>query len=56
MMRSLPVLLALAFLLGLSACSGTGRGVDPYSVRSFDPDKQNLTQSSPFGPAEGASR
>ena len=47
-MRSLSALLMLAFLLALSACGGTGRGVDPYSVRSFDPDQQtqqNLTPS-----------
>ena len=44
-MRSLSAFLVLAFMLALSACGGTGRGVDPYSVRSFDPDQQNLTQT-----------
>ena len=47
-MRDLSVLLALAMLLALSACGAGQGGVDPYSVRSFDPDQQNqqsLTQS-----------
>jgi len=49
MMRSLSAFLALAMLLALSACGAGQGGVDPYSVRSFDPDQQtqqNLTQSS----------
>jgi len=47
-MRTMSVLFALAMLLALSACGAGQGGVDPYSVRSFDPDQQtqqNLTPS-----------
>jgi len=38
-MSRLSTLLALTIVLTLSACAGSDRAVDPYSVRSFDPDQ-----------------